>query len=321
MALSSSWDGSNVHEDHVEFLRQTRRLPGADRVQVRLAPAKEISPAPEEGERVVFRSHCLRGFGLPASGFLRSFLEFYNLQPHHLTPNAVMLLSAFVSLCEGFLGLLPTLELWGEFFQSKLGTVVAGVPAPCGAFIAMRRASENNPFPPIPLIQSVKVWQRSYFYVKNIAEQGDYINLPAYVAGPPAGRQPSWSFRSRSLSPAGNAAISRLRVMIQSEGLRGADLVAAFVERRILPLQSRPHMMCQMSGRFDPSRLSTWEMPHAEVALMVNYIANCKLAGDWQYGKVPYSRANPPPVVSFSLYLLFVVGRLHDGRLLTSRFF
>ena len=84
-----------------------------------------------------------------------------------------------------------------------------------------------------------------------------------------------------------------------------ADLVAAFVERRILPLQSRPHMMCQMSGRFDPSRLSTWEMPHAEVALMVNYIANCKLAGDWQYGKAPYSRANPPPVVSFSLYILF----------------
>ena len=45
--------------------------------------------------------------------------------------------------------------------------------------------------------------------------------------------------------------------MIQSEGLSGADLVAAFVERRISPLQSRPHMMCQMSGRFNPSRLST----------------------------------------------------------------
>ena len=80
-------------------------------------------------------------------------------------------------------------------------------------------------------------------------------------------------------------------------------------------------MMCQMSGRFDPSRLSTWEMPHVEVALMVNYIANCNLAGDWQYGKVPYSRANPPPVVSFFLYLLFAVSRLRDGQLLTSRFF
>ena len=56
---------------------------------------------------MIFRSHCLRGFGLPASGFLRAFLEFYNLQPHHLMPNAVMLLSAFVTLCEGFLGVLP----------------------------------------------------------------------------------------------------------------------------------------------------------------------------------------------------------------------
>ena len=193
---------------------------------------------------MIFRSHYLRGFGLPASGFLRAFLEFYHLQPHHLTPNTVMLLSAFVTLCEGFLGVLPTLELWGEFFQCKLGTVVAGVPATCGAFIAMRRASDNNPFSLIPLIQSVKLWQRSYFYMKNIAPQGDFVNLPAYIAGPPAGRQPSWSYQARSLSQAGNAAVSRLRVMIQSEGLSGADLVAAFVERRVLPLQGRPHMIC-----------------------------------------------------------------------------
>ena len=41
----------------------------------------------------------------------------------------MVLLSAFVALCEGFLGVLPTLELWGEFFFSKLGTQAAGVPA------------------------------------------------------------------------------------------------------------------------------------------------------------------------------------------------
>ncbi|XP_037418896.1 quinone oxidoreductase PIG3-like [Triticum dicoccoides] len=72
MALSSSWDGSNVHEDHIAFLHQTRRLPGEDFVRVRLAPEKEISLAPEEGEQL-----------------------------HHLTPNAVMLLSAFVMLPDG----------------------------------------------------------------------------------------------------------------------------------------------------------------------------------------------------------------------------
>ena len=116
MARSSSWGGSNVHEYHVNFLRKTRRLPGKDYVRVRLAPEREISPAPVEDERVIFDSHCLRGIGLPASGFFRSFLEFYHLQPHHLTPNVVVLLSAYVTLCDDFLGVLPTLELWGKFF-------------------------------------------------------------------------------------------------------------------------------------------------------------------------------------------------------------
>ena len=162
----------------------------------------------------------------------------------------------------------------------------------------------DNPFPVITLIQSVKLWQKSYFYVKNIALQGDYVNLPAFVASPPAGRQPSWSYWVKSLMPAGVGAVARLRVLIQSERLIGSDLIAPFVEHRVLPLQGRPHLICQMSDRFDPSRLSTKEMPHNEVSYMVNYIANCKLTEEWRYGKEPYSRANPPPVVSLSSFLL-----------------
>ena len=57
--------------------------------------------------------------------------------------------------------------------------------------------------------------------------------------------------------------------------------MAAFVERRVHPLQGWPHMICQMSGRFGPCQLSTREMPHAEVSYMVNYISNCKLVEDW----------------------------------------
>ena len=89
-----------------------------------------------------------------------------------------------------------------------------GVPAQSGAFIAMRRPAADNPFPVITLIQSVKHWQKSYFYVKNVAPQGDYVNLPAYVAGPPAGRRPQWSYRARTLSPVGAAAVARLRVLV-----------------------------------------------------------------------------------------------------------
>ena len=150
----------------------------------------------------------------------------------------------------------------------------------------------------------MKLWQKSYFYVKNVAPQGDYVNLPAYVAGPPAGRRPQWSYRAVTLTPAGAAAVARLRVMIQSEGLTGPDLLAAFVARRVLPLQSRPHLICQMSGQLDPSRMCTKDMPHDEVAHMVNYLANCKLSAEWRFGKEPYSRAHPPPTVC-SLYPFF----------------
>ena len=92
--------------------------------------------------------------------------------------------------------------------------------------------------------------------------------------------------------------------MIQSEGLTGSDLLAAFVVRRVLPLQGLPHLICQLSGQLDPSRMCTKEMPHDEVAYMVNYLVNCKLSAEWQFGKEPYSCAHPPPMVSF-LYLLF----------------
>ena len=105
------WDGSEVDDDLIEFLGKTRRLPGADLVRARAAPEREISPAPEEGERVIFHSHLMRGLGLPASSFFRSFLEFHGLQPDHLTPKTVVLLAAFATLCEGFLGILPTIKL------------------------------------------------------------------------------------------------------------------------------------------------------------------------------------------------------------------
>ena len=62
-------------------------------------------------------------------------------------------------------------------------------------------------------------------------------------------------------------------------------------------------MICQMSGHWDPSRLCTKEMPHAEVAHMVNYLSNCKLSEEeWWFGKEPYSRANPPPAVSLLFF-------------------
>nr|XP_040253555.1 translation initiation factor IF-2-like [Aegilops tauschii subsp. strangulata] len=55
------------------------------------------------------------------------------------------------------------------------------------------------------------MWLRSYFHVKSVFAEGDWVNLPAYEAGPPAGRWPNWSYRAKTLSPSRAAAIARLR--------------------------------------------------------------------------------------------------------------
>ena len=88
------------------------------------------------------------------------------------------------------------------------------MPTQCGAFIAVQRLRGDNPFPPITLIKSVKMWQRSYFYMKSVFPEGDWVNLPAYAAGPPAGRRPNWSYRAKTLSPSRAATIARLRVLV-----------------------------------------------------------------------------------------------------------
>ena len=145
------WDGSTMIKDHISFLRDTRRMPSAAFIKARVSPEEEISPTPRGNERVVFRSHFLRGFVLPASGFLHSFMDFNHLQPHHMTPNTVTLLFTLVTACKGYLGILPTIELWVAFFYGKLGTSAKEVAAECSGFVAVRRPAKRNAFPSIKL--------------------------------------------------------------------------------------------------------------------------------------------------------------------------
>ena len=65
--------------------------------------------------------------------------------------------------------------------------------------------------------------------------------------------------------------------MMESEGLRASDLLAAFVEHRVLPLQARPHLIGSMSGPRDPCRMSTKALAIVEVVRLVNYFSDCKL--------------------------------------------
>ena len=74
--------------------------------------SKETPPSPQGDERVVTRSLIERGFSFPPSKFFTDVLENFGLQPHNLPLNSITMLSSFTSLCEGYLGIRPSLDLF-----------------------------------------------------------------------------------------------------------------------------------------------------------------------------------------------------------------
>ena len=94
------WKGSVVTPELLADLRQEGVLGTVEDIEVRLPPADEIRPAPRHGESVLFVEHLERGLALPVSRFFRQFLEYFELQPHHLGANSIAQLSFFATLCE-----------------------------------------------------------------------------------------------------------------------------------------------------------------------------------------------------------------------------
>ena len=61
-----------------------------------------------------------RGFGVPSHQFLRSLLQSYSLELHHLTPLGILHIAAFMTLCEAFVGIELHFNLSNYFFRAWL---------------------------------------------------------------------------------------------------------------------------------------------------------------------------------------------------------
>ncbi|KAE8806598.1 hypothetical protein D1007_17207 [Hordeum vulgare] len=189
-----AWVGSDICDGNIDALRDHRMLPPANLVAA-WVPGAEADLTPEKGELVVFEEHFYRGFGLPASDLFALFLIFFGLQPHLLVPNAILQLAAFVVLCEGFMGIEARLDIWRKLFFFKKQSVTMDKakaakltgPKPtttCGAVLVHHRMSSD--FPQMPLQDSVKMWQKGFFYMKSFDPSHEYINLPPFAICPPS---------------------------------------------------------------------------------------------------------------------------------------
>ena len=167
------------------------------------------------------------------SSFFSEFLHFYGLQPHHLGANCIVQLSCFVTLCEAYLGLWPCMEIFKMFFYLRAQTT-AGQQRDCGS---VSMYTKNTPLPKIHLPDSIKKWQRSYFYVRNLTD-ADRIGLPAFSNSLPASK--SWSRKTAVDEELQRTLFDRLKVLVEN-GLTSRDLTMAWLSRQIYPLAARPH--------------------------------------------------------------------------------
>ena len=131
----------------------------------------------------------------------------------------------------------------------------------CGAATVQTRRQTG--YPDIPLLDSVKLWQRTYFYCKSAPAEGDQVGLPEYSEALPTAKR-NWGLKTLGDQGEVDKMLERMRVL-SKDGLTGLDLITCWLSRRVQPLQGRVHKLCFWSGKSDPTRISTKKLAPARL--------------------------------------------------------
>jgi hypothetical protein len=112
----------------------------------------------------MFLAILFRGLSLPAHEFLHGLLFVYGVQLHQLTPNSLLHIAFFITLCEALLGSIPHWILWKYLFRLRPCGSLAKIPELGGAIVSMRSESQHLEF---KMAQSVQGWRQKWFYIKD----------------------------------------------------------------------------------------------------------------------------------------------------------
>jgi hypothetical protein len=101
---STSWVPSEFGQTDLTKAQKEGLIAEGDQV---VFPSTKCIPKPPSGYRVMFLAFLLCGLSFPAHDFLPGLLFIYGVQLHQLTPNSILHIAYFVTLCESFLGIEP----------------------------------------------------------------------------------------------------------------------------------------------------------------------------------------------------------------------
>ncbi|KAK1684371.1 hypothetical protein QYE76_045219 [Lolium multiflorum] len=109
----SEWERSKISNQDINLMKKLGLMKKKEALRF---PIEESYPTRPMEYRVSFVDHLIRGLSAPIHDFLRGLLFVYGLQLHQLTPNSILHVSIFITLCECFLGVHPNWALWKRIF-------------------------------------------------------------------------------------------------------------------------------------------------------------------------------------------------------------
>jgi hypothetical protein len=132
--MALKWVPLMFEESDLKKAKKDGFLPEAASI---VFPGKERVPSPLEGYRVMFLSFLLCSLSLPTHEFLRGLLFVYGMQLHQLTPNSILHIACFITLCESFLGMNPHWVIWRFLFCLRPSIALNKKPELVGAVVSV----------------------------------------------------------------------------------------------------------------------------------------------------------------------------------------
>jgi hypothetical protein len=224
-----------------------------------MAPTSEADPTPPSGYVVSFIPFHERGFGVPASCFMRALLHHYGVELHNLNPNSIAQAAIFAAVCEGFLGIDPHWDLWThlfsvEFFAATTEAKKVRMVVRASGCTLQLRPGHVQQYIPASLVSSNKGWQNRWFYLRN-----DGGMLPSFSQRVVTAAGTNWHWGATREKQEKLQPILEALQKLRDAALTAAGVVAAIHRRRVLPLAERRLRLAEMKSRVDSedSRMSS----------------------------------------------------------------
>jgi hypothetical protein len=184
---STSWVPSEFAQVDLAKAQKDGFIAEGDQV---VFPSTDRIPNPPSGCRVMFLAFLLRGLSFPTHEFLHGLLFVYGVQLHQLTPNSILHITCFVTLCESFLGIEPHWILWKFLFCLRPSVALSKKPELGGAVVFVRSELHYLEF---NMAASVQGWRKKWFYIKDQKNSSsDQYGIAAFDANKELKKLASW---------------------------------------------------------------------------------------------------------------------------------